>query len=175
MLVDPMDGTLDSEGSAMLHFTRSAETSATVRVNCKVCLCTYSTILTAHQRMITWIIFFKKNHIFSVQWSNNVVVAGLLLQSGRGVFVSESCFWGSFYPRLRFHFDSRYTAFLHYATQKKSIWLILTIRRGKWKRISCSRENYWEKIQKGRVLILYEDALNSCSLCILSSVHLFGE
>ncbi|XP_059063416.1 protein SUPPRESSOR OF QUENCHING 1, chloroplastic isoform X2 [Cryptomeria japonica] len=39
MLVEPMDGTLDSEGFATLHFTRSAETSATVRVNCKVYYC----------------------------------------------------------------------------------------------------------------------------------------
>jgi hypothetical protein len=36
VLVEPVDGTLNSEGSALLHFTRSAQISATVRVNCKV-------------------------------------------------------------------------------------------------------------------------------------------
>ncbi|KAH9322712.1 hypothetical protein KI387_017351, partial [Taxus chinensis] len=39
VLVEPMDGTLNSEGSAILHFTRSAQISATVRVNCKVYYC----------------------------------------------------------------------------------------------------------------------------------------
>lgn len=39
VLVEPMDGTLNSEGSALLHFTRSAQISATVRVNCKVYYC----------------------------------------------------------------------------------------------------------------------------------------
>lgn len=39
VLVEPMDGTLNSEGLALLHFTRSAQKSATVRVNCKVYYC----------------------------------------------------------------------------------------------------------------------------------------
>lgn len=38
MIIDPLDGNLSPEGSAVLHFRRMSPSASTGRISCKVCL-----------------------------------------------------------------------------------------------------------------------------------------
>jgi len=38
MVIDPLDGYLSPEGSAILHFKRSSPSASVGRISCKVCL-----------------------------------------------------------------------------------------------------------------------------------------
>lgn len=38
IVIDPLDGYLSPEGSAVIHFRRSLPTASMGRINCKVCI-----------------------------------------------------------------------------------------------------------------------------------------